>query len=774
MDLIKEFPKGIIKWYKFHKSSNVLYVSAGLETDESIVEALKESGMSVNCVKVNDAEAPIQADQFYDYIVVAGALERSKNVSGMMKQIRSILKEDGTLLLVADNRLGIRYFCGDRDPFTDRNFDGIENYTRIDMANQTQLDGRLYAKSEIENILECAGFMKYRFYSVFPEIKRAQILIAEDYIPQEELDIRIFPQYYYPNTVFLEEEKLYTTLMRNNMFHVMANGFFVECSLTNSFSDVNQITVSIDRGKKNAMYTIIRRDKKVEKRPIYQEGYDKNYKLISNNEYLKAHGVKMIEAVLENEVLVMPYVYGIPATNYFRNQIKENPEKFLKQLDIYWNMILNSSERVPYEEVNWEEFEPGWEKRKSDDPNKHKWRKVAFGSEKEQENLGVILRRGYMDLVSLNSFFVNGEFVFYDQEMYIENVPAYAILLRTIDFIYEYNEKLELIVSKKKLLEKYHLIEYQTLFYSFISYFLEKLRNDERLLVYNNSVRRDAGIINSNRQRMNYSAEEYERFFRDIFKGTEGRELYLFGSGNFAKKFLSQFGAYYPVKGIIDNKQEKWGTDLQGIPIYSPEYLKTLLIGSYKIIICIKNYVPVMKQLKKLGIEAFSIFDSNMKYPRKQSMISPIQKEESRQPKKYHIGYIAGVFDLFHIGHLNMFKRAKEQCDYLIVGVVNDASVMMNKKTTPIIPFEERIEIVRSCRYVDEVVEIPTEYCDTDEAYRRYQFDVQFSGSDYEYDPVWLAKKAFLQKQGSDMVFFPYTQSTSSTKLKEVIKKKLD
>ena len=91
----------------------------------------------------------------------------------------------------------------------------------------------------------------------------------------------------------------------------------------------------------------------------------------------------------------------------------------------------------------------------------------------------------------------------------------------------------------------------------------------------------------------------------------------------------------------------------------------------------------------------------------------------------------------------------------------------------PCIPFEERIEIVRSCRYVDEAVGIPTDFGSTDEAYRRYQFDVQFSGSDYTDDPIWQSKKAYLQKQGADMVFFPYTKSTSSTKLKGMIEKKL-
>ncbi|MCI8949035.1 MAG: adenylyltransferase/cytidyltransferase family protein [Lachnospiraceae bacterium] len=181
-----------------------------------------------------------------------------------------------------------------------------------------------------------------------------------------------------------------------------------------------------------------------------------------------------------------------------------------------------------------------------------------------------------------------------------------------------------------------------------------------------------------------------------------------------------------------------------------------------------------MRQLEEeYGIQNFSVYDSHQEYPRKLPAAAAQTKEERGEPKKYHIGYIAGVFDLFHVGHLNMFKRAKEQCDYLIVGVVSDESVMNNKKTMPCMSFEERIELVRACRYVDEAVEIPTDNGDTDEAYRRYHFDVQFSGSDYASDPAWLAKKTYLEKRGAQMVFFPYTQTTSSTKIKELIEKKL-
>ena len=80
---------------------------------------------------------------------------------------------------------------------------------------------------------------------------------------------------------------------------------------------------------------------------------------------------------------------------------------------------------------------------------------------------------------------------------------------------------------------------------------------------------------------------------------------------------------------------------------------------------------------------------------------------------------------------------------------------------------------MRSCRYVDEAVKIPTQYCGTRDAFRMYHFDCQFSGSDYIDNPDWLAEKIFLEDHGSELVFFPYTESTSSSKIKTLIQQRL-
>ena len=133
--------------------------------------------------------------------------------------------------------------------------------------------------------------------------------------------------------------------------------------------------------------------------------------------------------------------------------------------------------------------------------------------------------------------------------------------------------------------------------------------------------------------------------------------------------------------------------------------------------------------------------------------------------KKYKVGYTTGVFDMFHIGHLNILKRAKEQCEYLIVGVSTDELVQEYKNKTPIIPFEERAEIVQSIDCVDRV--IAQENRDKYEAWRELKFDVMFVGDDWKGKPLFMKVEEEFKKVGVDVVYFPYTKDTSSTILRE-------
>ena len=140
--------------------------------------------------------------------------------------------------------------------------------------------------------------------------------------------------------------------------------------------------------------------------------------------------------------------------------------------------------------------------------------------------------------------------------------------------------------------------------------------------------------------------------------------------------------------------------------------------------------------------------------------------------KKFRRGYTTGVFDMFHIGHLNILERAKEQCEYLIVGVSTDELVKSYKHKTPIIPFEERIKIVKAIRYVDEVV--PQTTMDKLVAWKQYQFDAMFHGSDWKGTNMYDDIEQKLGEVGCELVFLPHTDGTSSTILTNALQKLLD
>jgi len=132
------------------------------------------------------------------------------------------------------------------------------------------------------------------------------------------------------------------------------------------------------------------------------------------------------------------------------------------------------------------------------------------------------------------------------------------------------------------------------------------------------------------------------------------------------------------------------------------------------------------------------------------------------------IGYTTGVYDMFHIGHLNILARAKEQCDYLIVGVSTDELVQREKKKTPVIPFEERAKIVGAIKYVDEVV--PQVDKNKFAAWEKYGFHKMFVGDDWKGTEAWNGFEEQFAKVGVSIVYLPHTDGISSTILYDKLK----
>lgn len=768
--IIRDFSKGALVWYNFRQDSSILYIYSR-QADEAVLELLESKGKVDDCSVEQLLNNQI-AGNAYDYIVGVDVIEESRYPQKLLNICHGLLKPEGRLVIGTENRYAIKYICGDRDLYTNHNFDGIENYRRLSDADRDSIAGRCYSMAELKLMLSQAGFENDKFYSVMPSLQETQLVYAEGYEPVEELAMRYFPLYNYPDSVFLEEQYLYTDLIKNGMFHKMANAYIIECSMDGQFDNTIHATISLDRGHDNALVTSICEHggvRNVIKRAVYKEGIHKLKEMQDNLNDLHVRGINVVDSSVENNTFVMPYVDAPVAMNELKAIAKKDKNAFLKAMDDMYELILNSSEHTGV--------------------LSEKDRNSADG-----RDVGPVLARGYIDMVPLNCFYdesakdAKSRFIYYDQEFYWENCPAKAVMYRSITIIYDGTDKeFERIVPRRELFDRYGLSECEDMWQRMSSRFTDVLRNQKPLRPYYENKRVDDRILYTNREKINYSAKQYQEIFVDIFEGfDDSKKLILFGSGRFTEKFLFQFADDYDIYSIIDNNSAKWGTTMQGVPINSPDILKDIPERERHIIICIKGYNGVVNQLKDMGIMDYHIYDPGNDYPNKRKeqvaqRLAAVQENNSVAglnksdiDKPYNVGYIAGVFDLFHIGHLNMFKRAKEQCRYLIVGVVSDEGVRLNKQAEPFVPFDERIEMVRSCKYVDEAIKLPLNLCGTKDIFNVYHFDVQFSGSDYEHDPEWLAEKEFLEKNGSTMVFFPYTQSTSSTKLKKAIENRIN
>lgn len=745
---------GLLNWFPLKKGNQLLLVGGNEVTKEDF----EHRGMVVNWTPHVEDLVDVGA---YDYIVVCNGDELLWKRDYLFRTLKKMLKKSGHLFFACRNRLALRNFVGDRDPYTGRSYDGIENYCSYTQTDLKEFHGRCYAKNEIEEFIKKMGFTtgKYRGYSIFPGLEMPQLFFSWDYLPKENLETRYTPLYNSAKTVFLKETNLCESLIQNGMFHQMANAYLLDCSFSNEFYEINQVTTSMERGEGCAMATILQKDGMVIKKALYPQGNLKIQGLIENTRKIKEKGIKVIDV---NPIIVgvcddvdilgvqMECVQAPLADKYLRGLVSIDREKFIIQTEKFLELVLKSGDALL----------------------------------EENSDLGPIYIEGYFDLVPINCFYKDGDFVFFDQEYAIEKYPINVVLTRVLDLIYMGNKDADTIVPISYFTDKYNLTGKLAMYRAMSTRYLEELKHSELLREFHENHKAFPEAINQNRQKLNYDADEYLKLFINYLDDINGKKIFLFGSGLWAKKFIAEYGDVVKIEAALDNNASRWGQTVEEIKIVDPNILLDLDVYSYKVIVCVKQFAAIVKQLGHLGVVSYGIYDPNVdanSYRFLQStnesgyQMSKNDKESGENSSKtYRVGYVSGVFDLFHVGHLNLLRRAKEQCKYLIVGVVSDEQAQSGKTHSPFIGQQERLDIVKSCKFVDEAFILPIAAAGARDVFKKYHFDVLFSGDDYENDTYWLAEREWLRKHGSDIVFFPYTQSTSSTKLKEAINHNLD
>jgi len=654
---LSELRKGLFNWYDFRENSRILEIGGGygaltglfcekadqvVVTERSLFRAqiIEKRYESVKNLSIYAGDImDMQFEEGFDYIILTGILERTgkgtfdKTVyAEYLKSLNKFLRAGGILLSAVDNRYGLRYFAGMKNIHTGKVFDSIRKYPEGNRGAHS------FTRKEVEQIWEMAGYQNKKIYYPLPDYRLPQLIYTDRYLPEKNLRERLIP--YYPDhiSILYNENMLYDDLIENAVFPFFANSFLIEASYDGELGKAVYAAVSTDRGKERSFATVIYEDDSVAKISLYEDGKENAIKLYENIQDIAAHGLKTVPQSVDGMKIIMPRIYAPMLSNYIKDRIVQNPEEVKGLVERLWQNILRSSEEIDASE------------------------NILMTQDTKNLPWGPVLKKVYMELIPLNCFYLNKEFVYFDQEFVREKYPAKYALFRAIHYIYCFTERANQYIPLEYFQNQYEMKELWSIF-----------------------------------------QKEENRFLDAVRKREAHKAFYKWA---------------YPDKIRMQKNVDRLNSAAPQVKVYQLETTK------------------------------------------------PISAEDISSGKKaYKIGYVPGVFDLFHVGHLNLIRRSKQRCEYLIVGILTDELVEHFKHKRPYIPYEQRAAIVAAIREVDEVVAVDFHNTKKIDAWNLYHFDCHFSGNDH--GPDWKKDLEQLRSVGSNMEFFEYTQGVSSTQIKQ-------
>ncbi len=570
---------GLLSWYEFEKGARVLEIGAGFgaltgllcdkcgyvaATERSPVraEALARRWKEKENLHVYPGEwSEIEFGTAFDYIILTGILERAcggskdrKDYVDYLRKVSRLLCPGGILLAAADNRLGLKYFCGARESHGGNAFEGINHYPR-------GTRGYSFDRQELKDIVATAGFGEMQFYYPLPDYKLPQLIYTDSYLPEQNLRERLIPYYENHHSLVAVEQDLYRDVIANGVFPFFANSFLIECRrmapsaasvggaggayVSFQTEDISAVShgsageaespapaqrpvsssptsppippplspvspppmspvvyaaVSTDRGRERAFATVIRRDGKVRKTPLFPEGREGARKLFDNIQDLKAHGIPVVEhRILEDGSLELPFVSWPTLSNYIKETIKQDTDAFVGLVDRIYTNILESSEQAPAEEnallrklyrenFGKESANAGLASGRNEEDGIAGERlpegspSAGNPSAPHIPDFGPILKNAYMELIPLNCFYhpETKEFLYFDQEFVRENYPAKYVLFRAIHYIYCFTPGGDMYYPRKKLMERYGMTETWDIYQKEEQAFLDRVRSHEK------------------------------------------------------------------------------------------------------------------------------------------------------------------------------------------------------------------------------------------------------------------------------------------------------
>ena len=402
----------ILNWYPFNPGASVLEIGAGFG---AVTGVLCDRCASVTSVELSKRRAEglfarhkdrenlkvivgnlndVEFEEKFDYITLIGVLEYACSFTdapdpftAFLKKLRGLLKPDGRLLIAIENRFGLKYWCGAEEDHTGNAMDGIDGYEGITHA-------RTFGKAELSELLAGAGFACANYYYPYPDYKLPSVIYTDRFQPSSKAAGAV-REFYLNNEYFTaNERRILPDIAENGVFPFFSNSFFTEASASAlPGNETLYAVLSTDRKAEYSVGTAIRSDGTVVKYPTRPEAAAHIAALDSNHAYLKARGVKVIPQEYDGARCVSPYI-DAPTADKAAAELLEKGDK---------------------------------------DGARDLFRKLAEAIEKaspaaEAEDGSRRAEKVFLDMNLSNSFLIDGELAFFDQEWTEENAdPRFAL-----------------------------------------------------------------------------------------------------------------------------------------------------------------------------------------------------------------------------------------------------------------------------------------------------------------------------------------------------------
>ncbi len=534
-------------WYDFPVTDSVLVAGDVSQC------ALKELNRRFTRMTVFNEQEEYNGCVFSAVLVCGGLGSREKNEL-FLDSAGKMLSENGVLLWAADNKLGVRFLCGDVH-FSD--------------------EGQYFSRKEWEAMFQEAGMPVTGVYGLMPGWHLLRNVFSDKCPLSSDNFDRLEYHYVKPECMFADEREILENIALGANFFVMANALLLEYRAKPVNQFVLYADMYADKEEENASVIMRIDDGTVIKKPLFVRGDVEH--IYRYGEELRNRGLKVIPQKYDLGNIVMPYLDAPLLTRIMAEVAAESVEGFHQLLLRFWKCILASSELT--EESNF--------------PIK-------------DIDLGPTLVSAYLDMIPGNAFLINDEFVFFDQEYCCSNYPAKFVLYRSLETLYGGKPEIEDFVPIELVKKWFALCEVWPFFHEVDrNVFIRRVRQENIYANYQKKYGPNYCAIARNKKalsRMDMLAEY------DLFATLGERKVVLFGSGMYADRYLQQYGYKYPPIFMIDNEEKKWNTYKNNIEIVSPEIITGMDKNKLMIIICSRYDKEIGKQLKAMGIEDYKVY----------------------------------------------------------------------------------------------------------------------------------------------------------------------